>query len=24
LTLSSAIKTAKGGTTHEIAVYDKQ
>ena len=24
LTLSSAIKTAKGGTTHEVAVYDKQ
>jgi len=24
LTLSSAIKTAKGGTTHETAVFDKQ
>ena len=24
LTLSSAIKTAKGGTTHQTAVYDKQ
>lgn len=24
LTLSSALKTAKGGTTHEVAVYDRQ
>jgi opacity protein-like surface antigen len=24
LTLSSAVKTANGGTTHEVAVYDKQ
>jgi hypothetical protein len=24
LTLSSALKTAKGGTIHEVAVYDKQ
>jgi len=24
LTISSALKTAKGGTTHEIGVYDKQ
>lgn len=24
LTLSTAIKTAKGGTTHNVAVYDKQ
>ena len=24
LTLATAIKTAKGGTTHETAVYDKQ
>ncbi len=24
LTLSSAIRTAKGGTTHQVAVYDKQ
>jgi hypothetical protein len=24
LTLSSAVRTAKGGTTHQIAVYDKQ
>jgi hypothetical protein len=24
LTLSAAIKTAKGGTTHEVAVYDQQ
>lgn len=24
LTISSALKTAKGGTTHETAVYDKQ
>jgi hypothetical protein len=24
LTLSTALKTAKGGTTHQVAVYDKQ
>jgi len=24
LTLSTSFKTAKGGTTHEVAVYDKQ
>jgi hypothetical protein len=24
LTLSTAMKTAKGGTTHEVAVYDRQ
>lgn len=24
LTLSTALKTAKGGTTHEVAVYDRQ
>jgi hypothetical protein len=24
LTLSTAMKTAKGGTTHDVAVYDKQ
>ena len=24
LTLSTALKTAKGGTTHDVAVYDKQ
>ena len=24
LTISTALKTAKGGTTHDVAVYDKQ
>jgi hypothetical protein len=24
LTISSALKTAKGGTTHDVAVYDRQ
>jgi hypothetical protein len=24
LTLSTALKTAKGGTTHDVAVFDKQ
>jgi len=24
LTLTTSLKTAKGGTTHEVAVYDKQ
>jgi hypothetical protein len=24
LTLTSSLKTAKGGTTHDVAVYDKQ
>ena len=24
LTLSTALKTAKGGTTHDVAVYDRQ
>ena len=24
LTLNSALKTAKGGTTHDVAVFDKQ
>jgi hypothetical protein len=24
LTVSTALKTAKGGTTHDIAVFDKQ
>jgi hypothetical protein len=24
LTLSTSLKTAKGGTTHEVAVYDRQ
>jgi hypothetical protein len=24
LTLTTALKTAKGGTTHDVAVYDKQ